>query len=784
MERRSASTDPSLSIRDDIRVLHVDDEPGFAEMVGEFVERESDTLSVTAVADASEALDRLETERFDCVVSDYEMPETTGLELFAELQGRGVEVPFVLFTGQGSEEIASKAISAGVTDYLQKQTGTDQYALLAKRVRDAVEKHRTEYELERHDDLLARTQEIASVGGWEVELATMRLRWTREVYRIYGVEPSFETTVESAMEQYHPDDRPAIREAVERAVGEGESFDLELRIVTPDDETRWVRVRGEATGRAPDGETDRLRGTIQDISETVANEAELRLKNRALDEAEIGVTIADPTQDDDPIVYANRGFERVTGYPADEVLGRNCRLLQGPETEDAPVAAMREAIRDERPVTVDVLNYRKDGTPFWNHVSISPVFDGESVSHFLGFQRDVTDRKRLEQELRSSEVALRELYRVASDSESTFEERLRRTLVVGCERLGLSVGYLTRIDDETQVVVESHGGHEHLRRGESTPLSRTYCRKTIDADGLLAVEHAGAGEWDDDPAYDLLGLECYLGGTVTVDGERYGTLCFADTEPRDEPFTDSERAFVELLTNWVSHEFEQQSAQRRLERKNQRLDEFTSVVSHDLRNPLNVAQGNLDLAMESVEHDRLETVETALDRIEGLIDTLLSLARQGEDVSETTDVSVADVAEDAWTTIETDGATLDVAATGSVEADRDRLQQLLENLFTNAVEHGSTSNRTMCEDAVEHGSDVTVTVSDLESGFAVSDDGRGIPDEEKSEVFAAGYSSDADGTGLGLSIVERICDAHGWTILVTDSPTGGAQFEITGVERP
>ena len=121
------------------------------------------------------------------------------------------------------------------------------------------------------------------------------------------------------------------------------------------------------------------------------------LKERAMDEAPVGITISDPDRPDNPLIYVNRAFERVTGYPRSEVLGNNCRMLQGPESDPETVARMREAIDAEEPVQVEILNYRKDGTEFWNEVTIAPLTNhaGE-VTNFVGFQADVTARKEAE----------------------------------------------------------------------------------------------------------------------------------------------------------------------------------------------------------------------------------------------------------------------------------------------------------------------------------------------------------------------------------------------------
>lgn len=142
---------------------------------------------------------------------------------------------------------------------------------------------------------------------------------------------------------------------------------------------------------------------------------QLALKDRALDVAAEGVTIADARLPDRPLIYVNEGFERVTGYPASEVLGRNCRFLQGPETDSSAVGRIRDAIAGERECVEEILNYRRDGTPFWNRLSITPVRDetGE-VTHFIGIQSDVTARRTAEEGLRRAKEALEDEVRLAA----------------------------------------------------------------------------------------------------------------------------------------------------------------------------------------------------------------------------------------------------------------------------------------------------------------------------------------------------------------------------------
>jgi len=241
---------------------------------------------------------------------------------------------------------------------------------------------------------------------------------------------------------------------------------------------------------------------------------------------------------------------------------------------------------------------------------------------------------------------------------------------------------------------------------------------------------------------------------------------------------------------------EQKRRERELERQNERLDEFASIVSHDLRNPLNVAQGNLEMARERDEERFFDLVEEAQDRMSRMIDELLSLARHGDVVGEQRPVEFGEVARRAWGAVATGDAELVVTDDFVVVADRERLTELLENLFRNSVEHGSTSSRTQSDDSVEHGAtgdgDLTVTVGALDAtvepttfdgetdvgGFYVADDGPGIPTEDRETVFESGYTTADNGTGFGLTIVEQIAEAHDWSVTVVESDSGGARFEF------
>ena len=258
----------------------------------------------------------------------------------------------------------------------------------------------------------------------------------------------------------------------------------------------------------------------------------------------------------------------------------------------------------------------------------------------------------------------------------------------------------------------------------------------------------------------------------TLDAE--GDLMYLEASVRnllDNPFVEGVVVNARDITSRKEREQRLRETNQRLARANEQLEQFAGVISHDLRNPLNVAQGHIDLAREADDNEEnIETVATSLDRMETIIADVLTLAREGQSIGETEPINLRDTARLAWSHVDTDGATLRIAGNVTFEADRDRLLQLFENLFRNALEHGA-------EDAA----DVTVTVG-FDGVLYVEDDGQGIPEDKREEVFEAGHTTSEAGTGLGLSIVEQIARAHDWEVTATEGADGGARFEFAGVE--
>jgi two-component system OmpR family sensor kinase len=238
-----------------------------------------------------------------------------------------------------------------------------------------------------------------------------------------------------------------------------------------------------------------------------------------------------------------------------------------------------------------------------------------------------------------------------------------------------------------------------------------------------------------------------------------GVTDYFSKDPGDQQF--------DLLANRIETAAERYRAEQQLREERRRNDEFVRLVAHDLRNPMAVARGWVDILHDEGKDAAYEKARTALDRMDDIVDNLEALARSDEveDIDQTVELSA--VATAAWEMVDAEHADLRVEYGPEVVADASMLQQVLENMFVNAVEHG--------------GEDVTVRVGTCEGGFYVNDDGRGIDPADREKIFESGFTADG-GTGLGLAIVQRIADAHDWSIDLDESESGGACFHFSDVD--
>ncbi|MFC6720431.1 PAS domain S-box protein [Halobacteriaceae bacterium SHR40] len=1018
-------TDPVHPEPARIRVLHVDDQPDLCDLTAEFLERERDTFQVVTETSAEDGFDRLVSEEIDCVVSDYDMPGCNGLEFLEQVRTECDGLPFILFTGKGSEEIASEAISAGVTDYLQKGTGTDQYTVLANRIENAVDQSRSREALEASQRRLSLFVEQSPLGviEWDDNFDIVGVNDAAEEILGYAesellgcswerlVPDSAAGTVAETVDQlletaggYHSvnenvrkdgdrricewynrivtdetDELVAIfsqfRDITERKEREAQLEQSTARlnalfdnspvminihdgagnIIKPNppfcektgyteteltDMTVWeidqeidpgearslwesmaVGERRELEGvyQRRDGSTfpvevhirrlalegeDRFMVISRDITERKERERELERYEAIVEKADDGMYVFD---EDGRFEFVNQRVVDVSGIPLegwiDEHLSIHTDLgtLTGTEVASVKegIAAIVDGESDEEvvelspdvPTGIDTLELR-----------LTPLYTGEGDTCVIGYSRDISEhaahKTKLERLQQQAQVLM---------TTSTVEETAQVAVDTAQELLGAELSGFHRLSDdgqrlelvtdtaEIETAFDTVPGYDrtdtadpvgavvwdafdtgetvgiddtstHAEFAGNTPAGSgmiypipdqgvfivsateanafdetdknfmdilvatlTTALQRVSRESLirererelretkerldLAVEGTNTGIWEWNLETDEINwsgsLERDIGldpgtfdGTIEAvmqrvhpdDRERIqeaieqalendglyraeirlqhedGGIIWSDVRGRLAEHDDSADRLIGVHQNIT----DRKERERELERQNRRLKEFSSIVSHDLRNPLNVANGRLELARRESDCDHLDTIRNALDRMERIIDEVLELARDGADIGATDPVDLQNAVESAWTIVAdgNDGVELvglDANADlPTIEADYNRLCRLLENLLRNSIDHG--------------GEDLTVTVGTVDTGFYIEDDGPGISEQDREQVFDPGYSTSPDGTGLGLRIIEQIVEAHDWEIRVTDGTDGGARFEITGVQ--
>ena len=275
---------------------------------------------------------------------------------------------------------------------------------------------------------------------------------------------------------------------------------------------------------------------------------------------------------------------------------------------------------------------------------------------------------------------------------------------------------------------------------------------------------------------------------------RYGVLNVGATEPDaidpdDRTIARLWGASVTMVFVRIERERQLRGREAEITSERDRLEEFASLVSHDLRTPLNVAAGHLELARGEADSESLSTVSTALDRMDALIADLLSLAKHGRVVDDMEPVSLPGLVDEVRTTVGMDAGQVTVAD-AVVHADRSRLSQLFENLLGNSLRHAGDDVRVtvgVLDDGIDGddgdaGSDGDHDGTSDGGGFYVADDGPGIDPDRRDRVFEAGVTTADDGTGFGLKIVSEIAEAHGWTVDLGESADGGVRFAFRGVD--
>jgi PAS domain S-box-containing protein len=516
-----------------------------------------------------------------------------------------------------------------------------------------------------------------------------------------------------------------------RCVEQKESIEYEEQLALPAGTSHWET---KLTPITEAGKVTRIVGVSRDITEQKEREQELQRIHRRFETVMETMSAAVFLKDTDgQYLLMNQSCRELFNVENQDIVGLTDENLVPPDVAAKARTDDQRAIENEEVVEIE----ETVPTAAGNTVRLtrkSPVYDDEGdIVALCGVSTDITEQKEREREL----------------------QRLKERFELAVEGANLGVWDWDMATDEVEFNEQwaQMLGHSPA---EIEPRLKEWERR-VHPDDIDRVKEA---------------LDAHIaGGTELYDTEHRmeaadGTWIWirdiGEIAERDEDGEPVRAVGIHLDIN------ERKQAEQELKRQNSRLNEFAGVVSHDLRNPLNVAQGRAAILQqrdgeELKEH--LTPLVAALERMESIIEDTLMLARQGETVGEMSPVSAIELIGKCWQGVETVEATLEMDDEFTIRGDRDRLRHVFENLFRNAVEHG--------------GEDVTVWVGRAgENGIYVEDDGPGIPPSDRETVFEPGHTSAASGTGFGLTIVKRIAEAHGWAVTVAEGRDGGARFEF------
>lgn len=272
---------------------------------------------------------------------------------------------------------------------------------------DITERKKTEQLLQHSEQRLRLALDFGRAGIWDWNMETGEVNWSAGLFSLLGYAPEeIEPTYDAWARRVDPDDLVSAEAAIEHARTSRGEYLCDYRVAHTDGTIRWVRGRGRFRYSAT-GSAVQMYGVLVDIDDQRQLQKDLRIRDRAVAASSQGVLITDPTRHDNPIIYCNPAFEKITGYSRDEVIGRNCRFLQGTDRDQEPISELRGAIDEGREINVVLRNYRKDGTMFWNELSISPVRNNDGmVTHIVGIQNDITNRIQAQQALTEKESQL------------------------------------------------------------------------------------------------------------------------------------------------------------------------------------------------------------------------------------------------------------------------------------------------------------------------------------------------------------------------------------------
>ncbi len=708
---------------------------------------------ITVVRSVAEAHNVLRAHRFDIIFCDHELGDGNSFDLMSEF----TEQVVILLTGLGNEDVAVSALQQGVANYLIKDADRGYLKLLPFCVEIALRRSRAESSLERARELLDRTGELAKVGGWSVNLQTMKLSWTRETFRIAEIEPPVEPVLEEGINLFAPEARPIIAAAVQAAIDSGTPYDLELPLISAKGRHLWVHTQGFADMQ--DGKAIRIYGTFQDITERKRSEEALGQNQALLLALSEGTSDAIFVKDlQGRYLIFNTATSRYVGKPSQDVLGHDDTFLFPPEQALQVMNNDKKVIESGRIQTFEEMNLSTNIGEITFLTTKGPLRNkhGEIIGMF-GISRDITDRKQTEQSLLANEARFRAII-YASPVPMALNDELQR------------ITFLNPAFVRTFGYVQS----------DIPTLADWWPKAYPDPD----YRSWAAKNWQEELARAAQTNTVFSPMEIRVrckDGTERFVL--ASAAPLAAGF---DRTHLVLLYDITERKRAEQSLKLAHELASRAKSEFLANMSHEIRTPLTAILGFADILGEDETGDSpperrrqiVDTIKNAGSHLLTVVNDILDLSKIEADKLtvekvETQLVNVLCEVEKLMLQSASDkGLVLSMTSTSPLPdrilCDPTRLRQILMNLVGNAIkftEKGSVSIAARVE-ANRHQSQLVVDVADT---------GPGMSPEQVHGLFRAFGQADSSvtrkhgGTGLGLVISRRLAKILGGDVTLLNT---------------
>jgi PAS domain S-box-containing protein len=717
-----------------IRVLHVDDDAGFLAVAKQCLEEQSQ-FQVDTAQSAKEALKKLKRSEYDVIVSDYQMVGKNGLELLKELRQKGNDVPFVLFTCKGKEEIAIEALNSGVHRYIEKGGNAETtYAELKHAIFDAVRGKKAEKLLREAENRLRQITEnmqdmlLLTDTNLICTYASASHKW------ILGYEPS-EMIGKSVYDFVHPDDLAKAMNAAGKAFQDSSGGKMEVRVRCADGNY----ILSEGVGKILKDENGQVTGTLlssRDITESRKIErtlGESEEKYRKLfEEAMDAIFIADANTG--ILMDCNRAATELTGRVKSELIGMHQRFLHPPEESSGEFSETFKKHRTSKEGLVLENQVITKNGEIRNVAIKANIVEINGKKMLQGVFRDITESKKISEKARFQARLLDSVGQAIIATDTTGKIiywNHAAEQVYGwqeAEVLGRSIVDVTPADSSQEqaakimnrlITGKSWSGEFLAKRRDGTPFP------AIVTDAPITNDNG-----------ELMGI---IGVSTDISEQKW----------MQEVFNEAIAKVVEL---------------------NEKLQVVQSLTRHDIRNKLSALNGRIFLLKKRFSNNpealtHLKEMETVSQQMLRILEFEKCYIQVGSEELGNVDVERY-LSEAASLFSDLKGASLINECHGLTVLADSLLRQLFYNLIDNTLKYGKKVS--------------VIRVHYRDEGnqlkLVYEDDGVGITSGEKKNLFQEGYGK---GTGYGLYLIKRICEAYGWTIRETGKQGQGAQFTMT-----